>query len=88
MTRMDTGWNFRQAYDEARKIKEAQDAYCSKAEAGAWDEIGLGSETGAVVEFPESLQWEALVDVLRGKVKVHLLSFMDASVKLTLRVIW
>lgn len=22
-------------------------------------------------EFPESLQWEALVDVLRGRVKVH-----------------
>ena len=32
-----------------------------KALAGQWD--GLGA-------FPESLQWEALVDVLRGRVKV------------------
>jgi hypothetical protein len=42
-------------------IKESQDAYCSKAIAGQWE--GLG-------EFPEDLQWEALVDVLRGRVKV------------------
>ncbi|KAG2015465.1 hypothetical protein CC2G_008735 [Coprinopsis cinerea AmutBmut pab1-1] len=61
-TRMDTQWAFRQAYDTARKIKVSQDEYCAKALAGQWD--GLGS-------FPEDLQWEALVDVLRGRVKVH-----------------
>lgn len=49
-------------YDTARKIKEKQDAYCSKALTGQWK--GLG-------EFPEDLQWEALVDVLRGRVKVQ-----------------
>ncbi|KAF7984922.1 hypothetical protein HWV62_9825 [Athelia sp. TMB] len=59
-TRMDSAWAFRQAYAEGRKIKDAQDAYCAKAEAGAWNDIG---------EFPESLQWESIVDVLRGKVK-------------------
>ncbi len=51
----------RHSYDTARKIKGKQDAYCSKALAGHWD--GLG-------EYPEDLQWEALVDVLRGRVKV------------------
>ncbi|KIJ61333.1 hypothetical protein HYDPIDRAFT_42737 [Hydnomerulius pinastri MD-312] len=61
-TRMDTFWAFRQAYDTARQIKESQDAYCSKALAGEWS--GLG-------DYPEDLQWEALVDVLRGRVKVH-----------------
>ncbi|TFK54416.1 composite domain of metallo-dependent hydrolase [Heliocybe sulcata] len=61
-TRMDTMWAFRQAYDKARQIKQSQDAYCSKAQAGEWE--GLG-------EFPEDLQWEALVDVLRGKVKIQ-----------------
>ncbi|KAF8135494.1 composite domain of metallo-dependent hydrolase [Boletus edulis] len=61
-TRMDTFWAFREAYDTARKIKEGQDAYCAKALAGEWG--GLG-------DFPEELQWEALVDVLRGRVKVH-----------------
>lgn len=49
------------SYDTARKIKESQDAYCTKALAGEWN--GLGN-------FPEDLQWEALVDVLRGRVKV------------------
>lgn len=61
-TRMDTFWAFRQAYDTARQLKEQQDAYCTRALAGEWE--GLG-------EFPDNLQWEALVDVLRGRVKVH-----------------
>ncbi|KAF8217750.1 carbohydrate esterase family 9 protein [Mycena galopus ATCC 62051] len=61
-TRMDTQWAFREGYNTARKIKEKQDDYCAKALAGQWN--GLG-------DFPEDLQWEALVDVLRGKVKVH-----------------
>ncbi|EGO25215.1 hypothetical protein SERLADRAFT_414896 [Serpula lacrymans var. lacrymans S7.9] len=49
-------------YNRARQVKNSQEEYCSKALAGDW--TGLGS-------FPESFQWEALVDVLRGKVKVH-----------------
>ncbi|GLB37488.1 putative carbohydrate esterase family 9 protein [Lyophyllum shimeji] len=61
-TRMDTIWAFRQGYDTARKIKERQDKYCAKARASQWDNLG---------EYPEDLQWEALVDVLRGRVKVH-----------------
>ncbi|PIL32776.1 hypothetical protein GSI_04893 [Ganoderma sinense ZZ0214-1] len=61
-TRMDTAWAFRQAYDKARQIKEAQDEYCAKANRGDWAELGA---------YPEDLQWEALVDVLRGRVKVH-----------------
>ncbi|KAG1808290.1 composite domain of metallo-dependent hydrolase [Suillus subaureus] len=59
-TRMDTFWAFRQAYDTARQIKEQQDAYCARALAGEWENLG---------EFPDNLQWEALVDVLRGRVK-------------------
>lgn len=61
-TRMDTFWAFRQAYDEARKFKEKQDDYCAKVFTGRWD--GLG-------DFPQDLRLEALVDVLRGRVKVH-----------------
>ncbi|KAI0342088.1 composite domain of metallo-dependent hydrolase [Trametopsis cervina] len=63
-TRMDTFWAFRQAYDTARKIKNSQDEYCAKAVAGDWRAI-------EGKDFPESLQWEALVDVLRGRVKVQ-----------------
>ncbi|KAH7876489.1 carbohydrate esterase family 9 protein [Lentinula edodes] len=61
-TRMDTIWAYRQGYEEARKLKVKQDAYCEKAATKQWD--GLG-------DFPEDLQWEALVDVLRGKVKIQ-----------------
>ncbi|KAF8897048.1 hypothetical protein CPB84DRAFT_1781415 [Gymnopilus junonius] len=61
-TRMDTIWAFRQGYDTAHKIKDKQDAFCAKALDGQWADLG---------EFPEDLQWEALVDVLRGRVKVH-----------------
>ncbi|KAJ7735556.1 hypothetical protein DFH07DRAFT_1065042 [Mycena maculata] len=60
-TRMDSAWEFRRAYNEARKIKDAQDSFCAAAEQGLWD---------GKTAFPESLQWEALVDVLRGRVKV------------------
>ncbi|KAL1686090.1 hypothetical protein GGG16DRAFT_118255 [Schizophyllum commune] len=63
-TRMDTFWQFREAYETARKIKVAQDEYCEAASTGRWDEI-------EGKEFPDDLKWEALVDVLRGKVKVN-----------------
>ncbi|KAG6328372.1 hypothetical protein ID866_10717 [Astraeus odoratus] len=78
MTRMDSGWNFRSAYDTARKIRDAQDEYCAKAEAGAWSELE---------DFPQDLQWEALVDVLRGKVKLSVHCYeavdLDMIVRLT-----
>ncbi|KIJ59733.1 hypothetical protein HYDPIDRAFT_32949 [Hydnomerulius pinastri MD-312] len=80
MTRMDTGWNFRQAYDTARQIRDKQDSFCAKAEAGAWAELGDAS-------FPEDLQWEALVDVLRGRVKLAVHCYeavdLDGIVRLT-----
>ena len=50
-------------YDHARQIKLAQDDFCAKALAGDWAAL-VGQK------FPEELQWEALVDVLRGRVKV------------------
>ncbi|KAG7093087.1 hypothetical protein E1B28_009375 [Marasmius oreades] len=61
---MDTIWSFRAAYEEVRKLKEKQHAFCEKVEAGRWDLLRNES-------FPEDLQWEALVDVLRGKVKIQ-----------------
>jgi hypothetical protein len=47
-------------YAKAQRIKEEQDKFCSEVLNGNWQ---LG-------QFPEELQWEALVDVLRGRVKV------------------
>ncbi|KAI5118175.1 hypothetical protein M0805_008416 [Coniferiporia weirii] len=77
-TRMDNIWAFREVYDKACQIKEKQDAYCEKALDGDW--AGLGA-------FPEELQWEALVDVLRGRVKVQVHCYetvdLDDIVRLT-----
>ena len=61
---MDAQWNFRNAYNEAKKVKDAQDAFCQKVEAEEWSSL---DDQG---KFPENLQWEALVDVLRRRVKV------------------
>ncbi|EKM54380.1 uncharacterized protein PHACADRAFT_123385 [Phanerochaete carnosa HHB-10118-sp] len=64
-TRMDNIWAFREAYNKAREIKVAQDSYCAKVEEGRFDEIAQSL-------FPQDLQWEALVDVLRGHVKIQI----------------
>lgn len=68
-TRMDTMWAFREAYNEARKVMNSQNEYCAKAEAGLWE--------GLAAEVPNDIKWEALVDVLRGKVKVCNLELSD-----------
>jgi hypothetical protein len=61
---MDIMWAFRQAYKKAQEIKSAQDSYCEKALQGQWAELERSG-------FPEDLQWEGLVDVLRHRVKVN-----------------
>ncbi|KAK4704844.1 hypothetical protein P7C70_g1364, partial [Phenoliferia sp. Uapishka_3] len=64
-TRLDLSYNFRSALEKARSIKISQDEYCEKAVQA--------SARGDILEekFPYDLEWEALVDVLRGKVKVN-----------------
>lgn len=59
---MDNVWAFREIYEKARQIMVEQDEYCSKALTDDWENLGT---------FPEELQYEALVDVLRGRVKVQ-----------------
>jgi len=62
----DSIYALRTAYNEARKLKEKQDHFCAKANAGHWADVNaLGGE------FPDSLQWEALVDLLRGRVRLN-----------------
>ncbi|KAH9943156.1 composite domain of metallo-dependent hydrolase [Epithele typhae] len=56
--RMDTMWALRAAFAMARGFRDAQDA-------PAW-----GGRRGQQPRYPEDYRWEALVDVLRGRVKV------------------
>ena len=87
---MDAAWTFREAYNEARKVKDAQDEFCRMAERGQWEQLAAWRFTAATAAvaapmfegdtgngFPESLKWEMLVDVLRGRVKV---CYADPSV--------
>lgn len=62
-TRMDLAYNFRSSLEIARKIKRSQDEFCEAAL--------FAHSKGEVLaaKFPDDLEWEALVDVLRGKVR-------------------
>ncbi|BGP18790.1 hypothetical protein JCM10213_003446 [Rhodosporidiobolus nylandii] len=70
-TRLDLAWNWRSAFDSARSLKLKQDAYCSRALDAHRAGKVLVSSTGEVESFPDDLKQEALVDVLRGKVRVN-----------------
>jgi hypothetical protein len=74
-TRMDSAWAFRAVYEKARQMRDAQDTFCTAVEKGRWDRLTDGI-VGA--HFPETLETEMLVDVLRGKVKVGYASLRDA----------
>ncbi|KAI1796076.1 composite domain of metallo-dependent hydrolase [Ganoderma leucocontextum] len=65
--RMDNIWALRAAFAVARGFRDAQDAFCSRVEAGLWDESVAEAQAQA---YPEDYRWEALVEVLRGRVKV------------------
>ncbi|KAG6867580.1 hypothetical protein C0993_000948 [Termitomyces sp. T159_Od127] len=79
-SRMDSAWKFREAYESARKLKVAQDAFCARVEdisrsrqrGWLWHaNWSVQSRVADLGEFPQDLRWEALVDVLRGRVKVR-----------------
>ncbi|KAF8597515.1 hypothetical protein BDV93DRAFT_479402 [Ceratobasidium sp. AG-I] len=78
-TRMDSIWEFRKAYNSAREILRKQDAFCARVESGSVD--------WSHESYPESLEFEALVDVLRGRVKVNIHCYeavdLDGIVRLT-----
>lgn len=89
-TRMDSGWNFRQAYDTARKVKEEQEAFCARVQnvqRHGWWPWSLRKHIASAGKFPENLQWESLVDVLRGRVKLSIHCYeavdLDAIIRLS-----
>lgn len=62
--KVDLAWNFRSNFEQARLLKVKQDDYCEKA-------LAANSKGAALPDtFPDDLQLEALVDVLRGKVRL------------------
>lgn len=72
MTRMDEAWDFRRTFSAAKALKNKQDAFCDSVKSF----VSLhGSHTSpstlAEAEFPDNLELEALVALLRGKVKLN-----------------
>ncbi|KAI0378797.1 hypothetical protein F5Y04DRAFT_261058 [Hypomontagnella monticulosa] len=59
------------AFEEARNLRQSQDAWCERAASG-----GVGLD----VPYPTSLHWQTLVDVLRGDVSVHLHCYQTQDV--------
>ncbi|KAG8714759.1 hypothetical protein FRC08_011480 [Ceratobasidium sp. 394] len=78
-TRMDSIWEFRKAYNSARDVMRKQEEFCARAQTGT---VNWRQEN-----FPEDLRFEALVDVLRGRVKVNIHCYeavdFDGIVRLT-----
>jgi hypothetical protein len=81
---MDTQWDFRNIYEQARLEKVAQDNWCSSVTSSLEEPVALA----AFGSYPRSsLRLEALVDVLRGKVLVNAHCYeatdLDALVRLS-----
>lgn len=58
-TRMDSAYDFRRAYTEGKLLMEKQDRWCA-------------SPKTQTEPFPDSLEWEAMADIIRGNVKVNI----------------
>ena len=62
LVRLDEAWNFRREFERAQKLLRRQDDFCAALEHG---------DTPAEPSFPSELELDSLVDVLRGRTKVH-----------------
>ncbi|GAA5909922.1 hypothetical protein JCM8208_000990 [Rhodotorula glutinis] len=86
-TRLDLAWNWRSNLDKARTLKRQQDKFCRRALGASLSGRALVDDKGEAESFPDDLQLEALVDVLRGKVKVNTHCYettdLDQYVRLT-----
>ncbi|TPX18953.1 uncharacterized protein E0L32_011346 [Thyridium curvatum] len=65
VSRQGESFVYRKAYDTARRVKQRQDMWCEAASTA----LGRASLTE---EYPRSLEWQTLVDVLRGDVSLHI----------------
>ncbi|KAH8732042.1 hypothetical protein GQ44DRAFT_735717 [Phaeosphaeriaceae sp. PMI808] len=62
-SRLGEGWQFRHAFEQARKYVQEQDDWCATV-----DKLGVENMRSYL---PQQLEWESLGAVLRGQVKVN-----------------
>ncbi|KAF9388150.1 hypothetical protein CPB97_001526 [Podila verticillata] len=66
-TRLGEGWLLRDQFAKATKLKQAQDDWCSAAK-----ELPRYGRHRLATPFPEDLQYESLVAVLRDDIKLNI----------------
>ncbi|KAF9303528.1 hypothetical protein BGZ74_003561 [Mortierella antarctica] len=66
-TRLGEGWLLRDQFEKATKLKQAQDDWCSAAK-----ELPRYGRHRLATPFPEDLQYESLVAVLRDDIKLNI----------------
>lgn len=72
LTRFDEAWDFRRTFSAATALKTKQDAFCDSARSFASLHGSHSTPSSlADAEFPDDLELEALVALLRGKVKLN-----------------
>ncbi|KAI1139354.1 amidohydrolase [Hypoxylon sp. FL0543] len=62
-SRLGESWEFRHAFEQAAKLLQAQDDWCTEAESVGVEQMNR--------YLPQDLKWETLVAVLRGQVHVN-----------------
>ncbi|KAI0179800.1 amidohydrolase [Hypoxylon sp. FL1284] len=62
-SRLGESWEFRHAFEQAAKIRQAQDDWCDIAESAGVESMST--------YLPQEIEWETLVAVLRGQVHVN-----------------
>ena len=80
-TRMGLSWLFRRHMDKARNLRERQDEYCAAARSLSNIKTGWRNQSPALSKvgsfitqygiFPEDLEFESTVAMLRGRVALH-----------------
>ncbi|OWZ77540.1 amidohydrolase [Cryptococcus neoformans Bt85] len=71
--RMDAAYDFRKAYAEGKKLKDAQDRWCADPKSQK-------------EPFPTSLEYEVLADVIRGNVKVNIHCYETTDLNTLVRI--
>ncbi|KAF8971311.1 hypothetical protein BGZ46_010308 [Entomortierella lignicola] len=66
-TRLGEGWLFREEFSKATALKKAQDDWCDAAEA-----IPTYGRHRLQTPFPENLEYESLVGILRDDVRLNI----------------
>lgn len=88
IVRMDNIWDLRKAYAAAQEWQTKQNKWCKAAKETTWYSKALPWYPKSAEPFPAApLEYEALVDVLNGKVKLNVHSYkvidLDALVRLS-----